>query len=180
MALTQQQIELCSQEGKKAAQDCINTYRTRAYANIDRIRKTARDAREANWNAYRACQDQVPSGCPPTAEQNTEEHRNICEGCWKAYSKEEARIVSTEADLVAAEERLLQEKTNQRYDGLGNPLPGCECCDKGRAAEAACRRRGATPIAIPVNPTVPQPRPRDILDDAMEERDRKLYGPIPM
>jgi hypothetical protein len=106
----------------------------------------------------------------------------MCAVCWEAYSKEEAKILSTEFDLVATEQRLLEEKTNQRYDGLGNPLPGCDCCDKGRAAEAACKRRGATPIATPVNPTVPPPggRPRDILDAAMEERKKKLFDPIPM
>jgi len=182
MALTQQQIELCSQEGANATQNCVDKYRTQFYANIERIHSYARIANEANRKAFTDCKEQVPGGCPPRSTADTQENRNICEACWEAYTKEERRIASTEFDLITAEERLLEEKTKQRYDPLGNPKLDCECCNLGREVEAACKKRGATPIVTPVNPTVPPPggRPRDILDDAMEERTRKLWSPIPM
>ena len=179
MALTQLQIQLCSQEGNKAAQDCIKTSRIQTSANIAVIQEYYRRAGVANSNAWTACKAKVPGGgCPPTSTEDTLENRNKCASCWEAYSKEQARLLSEEFDRIAEEQRLLEEKTNQRYDPLGNPLPGCKCCDEGRTAEAACRRRGATPIAKPI---VPQPgRPRDILDDAMEKRTRLLFGPMLM
>ena len=181
MALTQLQIQLCSQEGQRATQACVEKYRKQVSANRDRIQKAAKAARDANWDAYIACQKQVPGGvCPPTSTEDTEENRNICASCWEAYSKEQAKLLSEEFDALAAEDRFLDEKTNQRYDPLGNPLPGCECCDEGRTAEAACRRRGATPIAIPVKPTVPQPYRLEIKEEGpLDLRTRLLFGPIP-
>ena len=168
MALTQLQKQLCSQEGERARQACVKKYRAQVEANSDKIRKTARKAKNANWDAYRECQKQVPSGCPPTFEQYSEENRNICEDCWEKYSEKDREILRNEYNDLEAQDRFLDGKTNQRYDPFGNPLPGCECCDEGRTVEAACRSRGATPIAIPAT-IVPQPRPRtrNIFDDAM-------------
>ena len=168
MALTQLQIQLCSQEGERATQACVKKYRDQVQANRDKIRKAAKKATDANWDAYRACQKQVIGGCPPTYANFTQENLNICEGCWEKYSEKNTEILRNESNDLEAQDRFLEEKTKQRYDPFGNPLPGCECCDEGRKAEADCRRRGATPIAIPA-PIIPQPRPRtrNILDDAM-------------
>lgn len=176
MALTQELIEICAQAANKITQDCIKRKSEEAIANISKIQEYYRFKREINRLKFTECKEKVPGGCPPRSTEDTQENRNICSRCQEAYFNEEARLLLEEAERIANEQRILKEKTSQRYDPLGNPLPGCECCDEGRAAEAACRRSGKIPIIV--SPSVPDPYRLE--ETPLQRRSRLLYGPIPM
>jgi hypothetical protein len=133
------------------------------------------------------CQEKSPYGCPnPSGYPDAAEEargRAYCEGCQDQYLKETRDLEDkrrTESD--ANDRKRLEEikKCNDKYEQLlsdcinrqGGPIPSSP-------TTAPIVPVPTSPVRLKL-PGEPLAWPRGILDERMEERTRKLWGPIPM
>ena len=135
------------------------------------------------------CEEKSPYGCPnPSGYPNAAEEargRAYCEGCRDQYLKETGDLEQKRATESDANERTLLAAVKACNDKYAQLLSDCINRQGGPIPSSPTT---APIVPVPTSPVrlrlpgEPQPvgRPRDILDDAMEERTRKLWGPIPM
>ena len=193
-------IAACKQQVIAATLICTDAAKDAYSIEQDRIEEEYRKGAPAGYPPSRlqagfnkiACEGKSPYGCPnPSGYPNLAEEargRAYCQACLDQYLKETGDLEEKRSRESSANDRKRLDAIKKCDDKRAQLLSDCI---NGKPGVIPSSPTTAPIVPVPTSPVrlypsgMPRPpgpvgRPRDVLDDAMDERWRLLDGPIPM